>query len=140
MHATAALPTATVQVAIVADSVLSESESWSELCAWSCCCCLRGDGTSLGVRALDLISRSLFWAAGLTSGDPATFNRPRWDRLTASQDVAASSNDRGVATSDILIPSLRAGEPAVSARRYTPRVAGSVGPSTPVLLFFHGGG
>ena len=116
-----------------------KSDSCGEMCAWTCCCICRGDGTPIGTRALDLIARCLFYMAGMTTN---SFHRPTWDCLTSTQIVSpALEGCRGIASRDIIVPGAAIdGEyPPVPVRLYKPLGAeGRV--DKPVMLFFHGGG
>lgn len=118
-------------------------ETWAQLTRWACCCLVRGDGTPIGTRALDLVTRAVFYYAGMSHGSPAVFRRASWDLVVSGRAfVPPAEDERGVRSHDELIPPGAPGEPAVPLRAYAPARAddGAALDEAVVVLFVHGGG
>eukprot|EP00931_Biecheleriopsis_adriatica_P121083 TRINITY_DN96162_c0_g1_i1.p1 TRINITY_DN96162_c0_g1~~TRINITY_DN96162_c0_g1_i1.p1 ORF type:complete len:381 (-),score=37.90 TRINITY_DN96162_c0_g1_i1:14-1117(-) len=119
----------------------SPRDSWSAVLSWTCSFCLRGDGTPLGTRFLDLVSRMLFYSAGMTTGDPADFRRATWDTITSTQEVRPSDNESGISCYDAFVPSFFDADPVqIPCRFYRPALPSQNDEELPTLVYFHGGG
>ena len=83
-------------------------------------------------------------ASGMSTGNPADFNRKRWDSLTATNivpprtNVLRRSDLPWINTTDITVPSFKEADPALAIRRYCIQSAESK--PRLVLIYFHGGG
>lgn len=132
-----------VGAGVSADELKQGRETWAQLARWTCCCLVRGDGTPIGTRALDLITRAVFYYAGMSHGSPTEFKRKSWDRIVSSRAfVPPARDDRGVRSHDETVPPAAVGEPAVPVRVYAPAASDTQAAvdAEVVLFFVHGGG